>query len=181
MNRKIALKSIVGSVLAVPSLAKSTSPAFDPDAFRSEFVAAWKRSLDYTLAVFNQMPETKLDFKYTPEAFSFRTQFVHCINFTSGQLAGHLEASDPYEKPISWGKLSKGELAAEIKKFYEWVEALVKQVPASKLLETTNFAGDDIPKWRLFYALENHIIHHRGQAICYVRLCGVVPESYVGW
>jgi uncharacterized damage-inducible protein DinB len=179
MNRKTALKAIL-STAALPTLA-STRQSADLAAFKSEFVAAWKRSLDYTMAIFNQMPEAKLDYKYTPDAFSFRTQFVHCINFTSGQLSGRLGISDPYEKPVAWGKLSKAELATEIKNFYAWVETAVQQTPTAKLLEKDNFAGDDIPKWRLFYALENHIIHHRGQAICYLRLCGITPEGYIGW
>ncbi|MCU0354066.1 MAG: DinB family protein [Cytophagales bacterium] len=29
--------------------------------------------------------------------------------------------------------------------------------------------------------MENHIIHHRGQAIVYLRLKGIRPEGYVGW
>jgi uncharacterized damage-inducible protein DinB len=29
--------------------------------------------------------------------------------------------------------------------------------------------------------MENHIIHHRGQAIVYLRLNGVKPKGYFGW
>lgn len=171
---------MLSSVVALPVLAH-TQPEKDLQAFKEEFLVAWKRSKEYTLVVFNQMPETKLDFKYTPESFSFRTQFVHCINYTAGQVSARLGVPDPYEKPKPWGKLSKAEVAAEIGKFYDWVEQVVKDIAPAKLLEVETFAGDDIPKWRLLYAMENHIIHHRGQAICYVRLCDITPEGYVGW
>ena len=180
ISRKNAIKSLIGAVLATPVLAKSKE-INDLTTFKDEFSVAWKRSLDYTLTVFNQMPEAKLDFKYTPESFSFRTQFVHCINFTAGQISSRMGVKDPYETPKKWAKLTKEELATEIKNFYEWVEQVAKEASPSKLLETDDFAGDTIPKWRLFYAMENHIIHHRGQAICYLRLNGVTPEGFVGW
>lgn len=178
ISRKHAIQSIL-SAIAFPAIAGKAEK--DLTAFKAEFLVAWKRSQEYTLVVFNQMPEAKLDFKYTPESFSFRTQFVHCINFTSGQISSRFEIKDPYEKPITWSKLTKAELATEIKGFYEWIEQVVKETPNAKLLETEVFSGDDVPKWRLLYAMENHIIHHRGQAICYLRLCGVTPEGFVGW
>ena len=181
ITRKTALQSLFGAFITLPALANRQQMK-DLASFKEEFLPAWKRSMDYTLAVFNQIPEEKLDFKYTPESFSFRTQFVHCINFTSGQISGRFGVKDPYEKPTKpWKDLTKAELATEIKGFYAWIEKVVKETPAAKLLEMENFAGDSIPKWRFFYAMENHIIHHRGQAICYVRLCGITPESYVGW
>jgi uncharacterized damage-inducible protein DinB len=65
--------------------------------------------------------------------------------------------------------------------FYDWVEKVVTETHTEKLLQMENYAGGQIPIWRLFCALENHIIHHRGQAICYLRLNGVTPEGYIGW
>jgi hypothetical protein len=51
----------------------------------------------YTLTIYNQMPEEKMEFKYTPESFSWRTQFVHCIVFTTAQLCGRLNILNPNE------------------------------------------------------------------------------------
>ena len=72
------------------------------------------------------MPEEHLDFHYTPEAMTFRTQFVHCITFTAMQLAGRLEIKNPYENKKDWGKLTKAQVADELKGFYAWVEKVVK-------------------------------------------------------
>lgn len=182
ITRKKALKTL-GLGLVSMSAAGQVSKDFDP--FREEFLTAWKSSEKYTLELYGQMPEKLMDWKYTPESFSWRTQFVHCIIFNSAQLATRLGIKDPYEavtmKGGYWSKLSKAKLEKELQGFYEWVRKVVKETPAEKLAEMTSFGSEDIPLWRLFYALENHIIHHRGQAVCYLRLNGITPIGFVGW
>ncbi|ADQ17167.1 DinB family protein [Leadbetterella byssophila] len=154
-------------------------------AFREEFKVAWRSSRKYTLELYNQMPEKLMDYKYTPESFSWRTQFVHCIIFNAAQLAMRCEIHDPFDertlKAGHWKSRKKKQLEADLHEFYDWVEKTVDTLPDEKLKEMTSFGSEDIPVWRLFYALENHIIHHRGQAVCYLRLNGITPIGYVGW
>lgn len=180
ISRKTVLQSLLGSLVSVPVFSAFRSKK-ELQAFREEFGVAWKRSQDYTLTVFNQMPEEHLDFHYTPEAMTFRTQFVHCITFTAMQLAGRLEITNPYENKKDWGKLTKTQVADELKGFYAWVEKVVGEISPERLSKQEGFAGGKIQAWQFFYAMENHIIHHRGQAICYLRLKGITPEGYVGW
>lgn len=184
ISRKNALKSLFATLIGLPALAKNDDKK-DLLGFKEEFSAAWKSSQDYTLKIFNQMPEEKFEYKYTPESFSFRTQFVHCITFTTAQICGRLNLPNPYEEKEKqkdfWAKLSKAELEAELKGFYGWVEKTVFETKPDKLAQLEGYAGDKIPVWRLLYALENHIIHHRGQAICYIRLNGITPIGYIGW
>ena len=106
ITRKTLLKTLTAGLITIPSFGKSRIEK-DLLGFKAEFADAWKRSEEYTLTVFNQMPEEKLEFRYTPESFSFRTQFVHCITFTAVQLCGRLSISNPYEKisPSFWAKL----------------------------------------------------------------------------
>lgn len=173
MTRQEALLAISGGLFG-PKVK-------DTKSFHDEFAPAWKRSEEYTRAVFNQMPEDLLDFRYTPESFTFRMQFVHCITFTAMQLTARLKVKNPFMHVHDWEEISHKELDQRLGEFYQWVERLVGQCSAKQLAEMQGFSGDDIPMWRLFYALENHIIHHRGQAICYLRLKGITPQGYVGW
>ena len=180
ISRKTVLQSLLGSLISVPVFSASRSKK-ELKAFLEEFSPAWKRSQEYTLTVFNQMPEEHLDFHYTPEAMTFRTQFVHCITFTAMQLAGRLEIKNPYENKKDWGKLTKAQVADELEGFYAWVEKVAGETSPERLSKQEGFAGGKIQAWQFFYAMENHIIHHRGQAICYLRLKGITPEGYVGW
>ena len=180
ISRKTVLQSLLGSLISVPVFSASRSKK-ELKAFLEEFSPAWKRSQEYTLTGFNQMPEEHLDFHYTPEAMTFRTQFVHCITFTAMQLAGRLEIKNPYENKKDWGKLTKAQVADELKGFYAWVEKVAGETSPERLSKQEGFAGGKIQAWQFFYAMENHIIHPRGQAICYLRLKGITPEGYVGW
>jgi hypothetical protein len=182
INRKTALKTLLTSAIGLPSLANKKK---EKDSFSQQFVAAWKSSEIYTLKLFNQMPEDKLDWKYTPESFSWRTQFVHCIVFNAAQLCSRLKIKNPYEAKSGvkdyWKKLSKIELENELLGFYGWIKSVLDKTSESSLSKIVNYGGEDMPLWRLFYALENHIIHHRGQAVCYLRLNGITPSGYIGW
>ena len=173
MTRQEAVLALSGGWIS-PKLKETKS-------FQRDFIPAWKRSEEYTRVILNQMPEEWLDFRYTPESFTFRTQFVHCITFTAMQLTARLKVKNPYMHVHDWDEINKSELDQRLAEFYAWVERLVGQCTVKQLAEMQGFSGDDIPMWRLFYALENHIIHHRGQAICYLRLKGITPQGYVGW
>ena len=175
MKRSQALRTLLGTVLVT-----STAGTAE-DVFQAEFKRAWKRSRDYTLTTFNLMPEEHMGFKPMPEMFAFRTQFTHCITYTTAQLAGRLGVKDPYADIQGWAQKSKAEIAAELDRFYEWVGTTIAKVPAVQLAKQFDFVGESLTGKQLCYALENHIIHHRGQAIVYLRLKGVTPESYFGW
>ena len=58
ISRKTLLKSLFGGFLAIPAFGKSQIEK-DLLGFKDEFATAWKRSEEYTLTVFNQMPEGK--------------------------------------------------------------------------------------------------------------------------
>lgn len=184
ISRKNALKSIFGALISLPVFCKKQTEK-DFLEFKKDFSEVWKSSLDYTLRLYNQMPEEKFDFKYTPESYSFRTQFVHCLTFNTAQICGRLNIPNPHDEKEKkngfWKSLTKAELETEIKDFYVWVEKTLFETKPEKLMQLENFAGGKIPGWRLFYALENHIIHHRGQVVCYLRLCGITPIGYIGW
>jgi uncharacterized damage-inducible protein DinB len=180
VSRKKALLSLGALGLSWPTLAHQ-----ERSTFRDEFRTAWKSSEKYTLELYDQMPEKLMDWKYTPDSFSWRTQFVHCIIFNAGQLAARLGIEDPFDartmKSGHWKSRKKKELAKDLREFYAWVQKVADEFPDERLMELTSFGSEDIPLWRLFYALENHIIHHRGQAVCYLRLNGITPIGYVGW
>lgn len=58
ISRKNALKSIIGALITLPVFGKKGAEK-DFLAFKKEFSEAWKSSLDYTLKLYNQMPEEK--------------------------------------------------------------------------------------------------------------------------
>jgi hypothetical protein len=184
-NKRGFLKSISISSLAIfgsfsSLFAKDKKREDQVQQLRNELEAAWTKSEKYSLEIIEQMPDALFGFKYTPEAMSYAEQWRHCAVFTLGQIAGRLKMENPYEKAKPKVDLNKAETITEVKKMYAFVQKAIQETPPEKLYEKTDFAGE-VPIWRLLYAMENHIIHHRGQCIVYLRLKGITPKGYFGW
>jgi len=178
ISRKKALQTLLNSFAFLPVFSKSKVAKRTPVA---TFLEANKRSREYTLSVFEQMPEESMEFKPLPEMFSFQRHFTHCIEFTAGQLTNHLKIKDPFAD-IKWNDLSKAQTKQELNHFYDWVDTVVKGATPAQLAQTGNFGGDkEVDLLRLLYICENHLIHHRGALVVYLRQKQIVPNGYVGW
>ncbi len=148
---------------------------------KDELHLAWVKSEEMTLKNVEQMPSELFAYKYTKEAMSFAEQWRHCVMYTCSQLAGRAGLENPYENVKLPVQMSKESVIEELKNMYAFVRKSIKEMSAEKLIAPCEFAGENIPVWRLFYAMENHIIHHRGQCVVYLRLKGVIPKGYYGW
>ncbi|MBC7891926.1 MAG: DinB family protein [Sphingobacteriaceae bacterium] len=182
MKRLTFLRNLLGASL-LPSVALARPVTTDTEAgrIRQELLQAWAMSERTTLVTAEQMPAEGYEFKYTPEAMTFAEQWRHCCLFTAGQLAGRLGVINPYETRKLPKVMNKAQVLDELKTLYAFVRQTIETVPDAKLVEMGDFMGGKIPNWRLLYAMENHIIHHRGQCIVYLRLKGITPEGYLGW
>lgn len=150
-------------------------------SFKEDFKTAWERSRIYTLALADSMPEELYAYKPAKDVFTFSKQLTHTIDFAGGQLVGNgLAESSPF-KGKKWEEMSKAEVRTSLNEMYDWVESLSQSLPDSTLEKEVNFFGNPAPAWRIFQAIENHTIHHRGQALVYMRLKGITPPGYAGW
>ncbi len=161
--------------------ANLTTEMVAPELLRKELIAAWHRSETMTITNVKQMPPEFFMYKYTDEAMTFSEQWRHCVVYTCGQLAGRAGIVNPYENIKLPVQMPKTDVVKELENMYAFVRKSIKELSDEKLLSDCDFAGETIPVWRLFYAMENHIIHHRGQCVVYLRLNGVVPKGYYGW
>ena len=148
---------------------------------RAELTDAFNRSEKYSMAIAKQMPAQYYTFRSTDSTFTYAEQWRHLVVFTTTLLSGKLGVKNPYDVKKMPEKMDKDEMLTEIKEMYAFVRKTIQELPAEKLFDKTPFTDESIPNWRFIYAMENHIIHHRGQCIVYLRLKGIVPEGYVGW
>lgn len=151
------------------------------ESIRQELTDAWLRSEKMTMVNIEQMPANIFTFKYTEEAMTFSEQWRHCVMYTCSQLSGRTGVNNPYKNITLPVQMPKEDVIKEMKNMYAFVRKTINELPSEKLFSECSFANDTISVWRLFYALENHIIHHRGQCVVYLRLKGVIPKGYYGW
>ncbi|MEL7118394.1 MAG: DinB family protein [Bacteroidota bacterium] len=161
--------------------AKSSEKKSSTKVLRQELTEAWLRSETMTMTNVEQMPPEFFTFKYTDEAMTFSEQWRHCVIYTCGQLTNNTSITNPYADIKLPVQMPKEDVIKELKTMYSFIRQSIEDITDEELLGEGTFAGVTIPIWRLFYALENHIIHHRGQCIVYLRLNGIKPKGYYGW
>lgn len=150
-------------------------------SFKADFQPAWEHSRAYTLALADSMPAELYDYKPKEEVFTFGRQFTHCIDFAAGQLMGNgLIESAPFQQP-NWDNYDKAQIKAALNGMYDFIDSLAQNLPDSTLQQDIELFGKPTQAWRVFHAIENHTIHHRGQALIYMRLNDITPPGYAGW
>ncbi|WP_340202536.1 DinB family protein [Ascidiimonas sp. W6] len=171
-------------LLTIMFFSAVTSPVFSQqDNFIKDYLERLENSRKYLLLVAETMPEDKYDFKATPESLTFAENLMHigfAIDWHSQSLLGGREArvwkTDTIYKATN---KSKKEMIATLNKTFEECITLIEQFDTTQFNDTLDYFGLSRTKRQIFLLLADHITHHRGQMLVYMRLNGLVPPRYV--
>ncbi len=171
-------------ILSVIVLSCSISPAYTQETkFIEDYLERLENSRKYLILVAETMPEDKYNFKATPESLSFAENLLHigfAMDWHSQSLLGGRE-------PIEWkndtrykvANKSKKEMIALINTTFKDSIELIKAFNIKHLNDTLDYFGLQRTKRQILMLLADHITHHRGQMLVYMRLNGLVPPRYV--
>jgi uncharacterized damage-inducible protein DinB len=182
IKRISVLSMIISLVITiVGSVSLTAGEDAVPGKFAEEFLQTWKNARAYSLEMAKIMPEKHYTFKPTPEIMSFAEQNAH----TAGSM--YWFASKVLGEPSpAQGYKAEGKTKAEIIKFlsdaFDYGEKALMQLTDKAAQEKVKVFGDLIlTKAQLFLAMRDHITHHRGAMVIYLRLKGFKPATYRGW
>lgn len=181
-ENKYPMKKIL--ILTIVLCSLDTSPLFaQQDNFIKDYLERLENSRKYLILVAETMPEVKYDFKATPKSLSFAENLMHigyAVDWHSQSLLGGREArvwkTDTIYKVA--GK-SKAEMIATIDNTFDDAITLIEQFDVSQLNDELDYFGLNRTKRQIFLLLADHITHHRGQMLVYMKLNGLVPPRYV--
>ena len=150
------------------------------DAFIEDFQSKWQNARDYTLEFARAMPADKYDFAPVPEEMTFARQLVHmCGNMiwlSTDFLDGPefpLDVDHPSEK--------KEDVIQLLEASFDHAAMAIAKFPAAQLEDKIDFFAGPMTKRRIFFLMTDHVTHHRGQLVVYLRLNGITPPRYRGW
>ena len=153
------------------------------DPFIKDFLERLENSRNYLILVAETMPEDKYGFKATPEEMSFAENLMHigyAIDWHSESLLGGRASRDWKTDTIfKVANNSKEEMIATINKTFDETIQLIKQFDTTQLDDKLDYFGLNRTKRQIFLLLADHVTHHRGQMLVYMRLNGLVPPRYV--
>ncbi len=152
------------------------------DKFIKDYLERLENSRNYLIVVAEMMPEDKYDFRATPESKSFTENLMHigyALDWHSQSLLGGREQRDSRTDSTFWYNKSKKEMIATIDKTFNETIKLIKQFDTSQSNDELDYFGLNRTKRQIFSLLADHVTHHRGQMLVYLRLNGLVPPKYV--
>ena len=153
------------------------------DTFIKDYLERLENSRNYLILVAETMPEDKYDFKATPDSKSFAENLMHtgyAVDWHSQSLLGGREARDyRTDTTYSVADKSKEEMIATLNETFDETVKLIQQFDTSQFDDRLDYFGLDRTKRQIFLLLADHITHHRGQMLVYMRLNGLVPPKYV--
>ncbi len=171
----LALTAVAGLTQQKPQ-APAPRPAGGP---AQEALAAWNSIGHQLIAMAEDFPEDKYNFKPKPEVRTFAEQLLHVAGanyfFTSTALGKPVGEEDlPREK-----YKTKADVVAAVKKSFEDGAAVIKEKGDSGMAEIVKhpFGNRMTHLSGLCADLAIHASEHYGQLVVYYRLNGIVPPA----
>ncbi len=153
------------------------------DVFIKDYLERLENSRKYLILVAETMPEEKYDFRASPESLTFAENLMHigfAIDWHSQSLLGGRASRDwKTDTVFKVANKSKEEMIATIHKTFDEAIELIKEFDVTQFDDQLDYFGLDRSKRQIFLLLADHITHHRGQMLVYMRLNGLVPPRYV--
>ncbi len=148
-----------------------------------EYLERLENSKDYLLLVAEKMPEDTYSFKATPDTKSFEEILMHigwAMDWHCQSLLGDRPARDwKTDTELKPEGKTKTQMLAKIEETFETTIAFIGNFDPSGLEETLDYFGLTRTKRQILMLLADHITHHRGQMLVYLRLNGITPPRYI--
>jgi len=148
--------------------------------FAKEFLPVLKNAKAYSVEMAELMPEEHYSFKPTPEIMSFGEQVVHTAGVTFWMISKVKGESNPGRGFKAKGK-SKAEIIKFLKHSFDYMEKVLSGLNDKEASKKIHLWGDvNVTKAQTFLLNRDHITHHRGAMVIYLRLKGIKPAEYRG-
>ncbi len=148
--------------------------------FLEDFKIKWKNAAEYTLEFARMMPEDYYDYTPTPVEMTFREQLRHIAGNMIWLSSSYLDGQKTQIDPTKAGP-SKKEIIAMLDASFAYAATTIDRLKEQDLDKPVDFFAGKMTRRRILLLLTDHVTHHRGQLVVYLRLKGVTPPKYVGW
>ncbi len=181
---KILAAILLAITLAVPAVTqdamKKDSTPKPPDPPSKVVIDSWNDIGRKLIAMAEDFPEDKYDFKATPAQRSFREQLLHAAGANYYFINPLIGQKPPAEEDMKADRFkTKAEVVAFVKKaFADGASALkAKGDKGMTDLVVEPFSHQQVRVYDLAYGFIEHTGEHYGQLVVYYRLAGLVPPE----
>ena len=137
----------------------------------------WTASRRQIVAIAEAMPESKFQFKATPEVRSFGEIVAHI----PGQGMTWMETVAGVAQPEAAERYDALQDRADILKvlseYFDYGSKALAAMTDQQALEVVPFGRRQVPRWVIVMQAIGHNKEHYGNLVTYMRLTGIVPPS----
>ncbi|MCC6410101.1 MAG: DinB family protein [Saprospiraceae bacterium] len=167
---------VVAIMLYAPEKLVAQDSMFVQEAF-----IKWQNAAAYTLETARLMPEDQFGFKPVPEEMSFGEQLAHIGKNMVWLAGGHLTGKT-FEHPLTAKEhRTPAEEIELLEASLTYAEEAIQQTSPDSLAVKGDFFAGPKSKRQIIMLMHDHMTHHRGQIIVYLRLQNIKPPKYRGW
>lgn len=148
-------------------------------AFLASFLAHWKDTREYTLAVLEAMPGDRFTSKANPAQRTFGEQLVHLTSANTAYFRGFDLAPAPAMKAPD--AADKAAVRAFVTAGFDFTDAVLAKMTEKDVLRTDVRFSPRLPPHSavdIFLRAYMHTAHHRGQIISYLRVNEIQPPAW---
>ncbi|AXT59227.1 DinB family protein [Aquimarina sp. AD10] len=146
--------------------------------FKNEFLKKWSNIINYTIEVAEKMPMDKYSFRPNTEIRTFGEQIEH---LAMAMTYHSKSAIDVEHSKFKGDTNSKEEVLDYLKSQFNAVKIALKNTDESKFEESVSFWAGRMTRRKILNLTNDHITHHRAQAILYLRLNKIKAPDYIAW
>jgi uncharacterized damage-inducible protein DinB len=176
----LALAGFLASSAHAQDAMKKDAPVKPPDSPSKVLLDSWNEIGRKLIAMAEDFPEDKYDFKPTPAQRSFAEGLLHAANanyfFTNPAMGKPMPAAeDPKRDQFK----TKADIVAFVKKAFADGAAAIKAKGDKGMSDilVDPFAHQQVRVLDMAYGLIEHDGEHYGQLVVYYRVAGLVPPE----
>lgn len=141
-----------------------------------ELIKKWKGKKRYTLKFVELINEEQFAFRPIEGSKTYQSQLSHITTW----MRTHSRFVTGKELPKSSTK-SKEDILISLTEFFDVILNFLETTTQDELSEIAEMGYDKVSKKSILMIMDNHLSHHRGQLVVYLRLLDFKPPSYIGW
>lgn len=141
-----------------------------------ELVKKWKGNHRYSIKLIETMPDEAFTFRPTGEMKTFKSQASHITLWMRSH--SRFVTGVAMEKP---SMKTKADILQSFNEFFEMMISYLETATIEDLTQVVDMWYGKVTKESVLLTMDNHLSHHRGQMVVYLRLQGVKPPGYIGW
>jgi len=181
MRRFLAVAAILlaGGMGMQPVRAQEAKKAIPKHALSSSgaLLAGWNELGHRMIAIAEDIPEDKYDYKPKPEMRSWVGQLAHAAQANYFFINAALGKPEPADEPDMSQLKTRAQLVAFVTKCFQDGADVIKAKGDAGMAKTVDAFGQMIRIDALGYGMIGHGNNHYGQIVVYYRLNGMVPPE----